>query len=95
MEIAKYTNKNGGRESDMKQIMYIGPDVKGVVSKNQLFTYDPKDKKEQVKEKYGPAEKFFVDVDDLAKKRNELKRKGSYLELLYRNLEKTLGGNNG
>lgn len=79
----------------MKQIMYIGPDVKGVVSKSQIFTYDPKDKKEQVKEKYEPAEKFFVDVDDLAKKRKELKRKGSYLELLYRNFEKKLGGNNG
>lgn len=95
METAKYTNKNGGRKFDMKQIMYIGPDVKGVVSKNQIFTYDPKDKKEQVKEKYEPAEKLFVDIDDLPQKRNELKRKGSYLELLYRNFEEKLGGNNG
>lgn len=31
----------------MNQIMYIGPDVKGVVKRNQIFTYDPKEVKEK------------------------------------------------
>lgn len=75
--------------------MYIGPDVKGVVSKNQIFTFDPEDKEKEVEKIYAPAVKFFVDIKDITAKRNELRKEGSYLELLYRNFEKKLGGKNG
>lgn len=79
----------------MSQVMYIGPDVKSVVAKNQMFTYDPEKCKEKVAEIYKPAKELFVDVEELAEKRNELKREGSYLNLIYKNFEKKLGGNNG
>ena len=75
----------------MSQIMYIGPEVRGVVGKNEVFTYDPKEKKEKVKAIYEPAEKFFVDMEHLTEKRNELRRTGSYMDLLYKNFEKKLG----
>ena len=71
----------------MNQIMYIGPDVKGVVSKNQFFTFDAEDKKKEVEKIYAPAVKLFLDIKDITAKRNELRREGSYLELLYRNFE--------
>lgn len=95
METTKHASKNGGWKFNMKQIMYIGPDVKGVVGKNQIFTFDPEDKKKEVEKIYAPAVKLFVDIKDITVKRNELRREGSYLELLYRNFEKKLGGNNG
>lgn len=68
--------------------MYIGPDVKGVVEKNQIFTFDPEDKKKEAEKIYAPAVKLFVDIKDITVKRNELRREGSYLELVYRNFEK-------
>ena len=95
METTKHASKNGGWKFNMNQIMYIGPDVKGVVGKNQIFTFDPEDKKKEVEKVYSPAVKHFVESKDITAKRNELRREGSYLELLYRNFEKKLGGNNG
>lgn len=72
----------------MKQVMYIGPDIRGIVRKNQIFTYQPEEIIEQAAAIYGPAKYLFVPMDDIVKKKEELRRQGSFLNTVYRQLEK-------
>lgn len=76
----------------MKQIMYIGPDIPGIVEKNQVFTYDPKEKKKKASDIYPAAKKLFVGMDDIVEARNELRKNGSFLAIAYRKLEEKLKG---
>ena len=68
----------------MKQVMYIGPDIKGIVKKNEIFTYFPMAVVEQVERIYSPARELFVSMDDIVSKRNERDRAGSALNLIYK-----------
>ena len=67
----------------MKQVMYIGPDIKGIVKKNEIFLYYPQMTIEQVQQKYEPAGELFVSMDDIVEKRRERDRTGSALNLIY------------
>ena len=62
----------------MNQIMYIGPDVKGVVKRNQIFTYDPKEVKEKVKKMYAPVQRKSVCTE------------GTLLNITYNNFARKL-----
>lgn len=72
----------------MKQVMYLGPDIKGVVRKNQIFTYHPHDLIERVCKVSPLAKNLFVPMDDIVQSRNELRREGSFLNLAYRKVKK-------
>ncbi len=63
--------------------MYIGPDIKGVVKKNEVFTYYPVAIMEQAQQIYGPVRELFVSMDDIVEKRRERDRTGSALNLIY------------
>lgn len=73
-----------------KFVMYLGPAIKGVARKNQIFNYDPK----EIKERVGailPASKYlFVDLEEIATKKKELNTPGSLLALAYGQLEEAL-----
>lgn len=74
----------------MKQIIYIGPDISGVVRKNQIFTYNPKEVIERATAVYAQANIFFVPMDESRNKKNELCRQGSFLNLTYKKFEKAI-----
>lgn len=76
----------------MKQVMYIGPDVPGVIGKNQIFTFDPEDKKEKIKKIYPAAVNLFVGMDKIVEARKELRQNGSFLAITYSNLEAKVKG---
>ncbi|MDE7201928.1 MAG: hypothetical protein K2O91_08515 [Lachnospiraceae bacterium] len=77
----------------MKQVMYLGPDIKGIVRKNQIFTYDPERAIVQACEVSPLAKELFVPMDNIVQVRNELRREGSFLNLAYRKIKKEV--NNG
>lgn len=72
----------------MKQVMYLGPDIKGIVRKNQIFAYYPEKVIEQACGVSPLAGKLFVPMDDIVCFRNELRREGSFLNLAYKKIEK-------
>lgn len=72
----------------MKQIMYLGPDIKGIVRKNQIFTYQPENVIEQACEVSTLAKYLFVPMDDIVQSKNELRRTDSFLNLAYKKVEK-------
>lgn len=74
----------------MKQIMYIGPEIEGLVRKNQIFTYRPDDIVKKAAEIYAPAKHFFVSMDDIVAMKNELRRQGSFLNTAYKQIEKEI-----
>lgn len=74
----------------MNQIMYIGPDVKGVVKRNQIFTYDPKEIKEKVKGMYAPAVELFAKMEDAPEQRRLAYKEGTLLNITYNNFAEKL-----
>lgn len=72
----------------MKQIVYIGPTIRGLVKKNQIFTYKPEAVMEQVKRVSMYTEYLFVRMDDIVSRRNELREQGSLLNISYKIVEK-------
>lgn len=72
----------------MKQIIYIGPDIRGVVRKNQIFTYNPKGVIERATAVYAQANIFFVPMDVIREKKSELRRQGSFLNITYQKMKK-------
>lgn len=74
----------------MNQIMYIGPDVKGVVKRNKIFTYDPKEIKEKVKGMYTPAVELFVKMEDAPEQRRLAHKEGTLLNITYNNFSEKL-----
>lgn len=70
--------------------MYLGPAIKGVTRRNQIFNYDPTEIKAAA-EGISPSAKYlFVDLEDIATKKNELNTPGSLLALAYEELEAAL-----
>lgn len=72
----------------MKQIVYIGPTIRGVVKKNQIFTYEPERIKEAAKKVSVYTGYLFVKMDDIVSKRDELRKTGTLLNISYENVEK-------
>lgn len=68
--------------------MYLGPDLKGIVRRNQIFTYQPKEVIEQASDVCELAKHLFVSMDNIVSKKNELRRQGSFLYLAYQKVEK-------
>ncbi|MBQ6577473.1 MAG: hypothetical protein IJL91_06970 [Bacteroidales bacterium] len=67
--------------------MYLGPIIKGVTRKNQIFNYDPTEVKAKAIEICPAAKYLFVDLEDIATKKKELNTPGSLLALAYKQLE--------
>lgn len=71
----------------MKQVIYLGPSIDGVVEKNKIFNYNPKDVIKKAKEVNPLAEHLFVSMDQIVKKKKELNTKGSLLNIAYESLK--------
>lgn len=69
-------------------VMYLGPDLKGIVRHNQIFTYHPEKVIEQAGMVCGLAKHLFVEMDNIVIQKNELRRSGSFLNLTYQKIEK-------
>lgn len=67
----------------MKQIVYIGPTIRGLVKKNQIFTYEPKEIIEKAQRVSMYTGYLFVKMDDIVSKRNELRKQGTLLNIAY------------
>lgn len=72
----------------MKQIVYIGPTIRGLVKKNQIFTYDPVEIMQKANGISIYTRYLFVRMDDIVSKRNELRKKGTLLNISYKKVEK-------
>lgn len=72
----------------MKQIAYIGPTIRGLVKKNQIFTYEPKEIIEKAQKVSMYTGYLFVGMDDIVEKRNELKKQGTLLNISYEIVKK-------
>lgn len=70
--------------------MYLGPVIKGVTRRNQIFNYDPAEVKAAAVEISPSAKYLFVDLEDIATKKIELNTPGSLLALAYEQLEAQL-----
>ncbi len=72
----------------MKQntTMYLGPDLKGIVKHNQIFTYYPEDIINDACERNPLAKHLFVSMDEIVSKKKELRMQGSFLNLTYKKL---------
>lgn len=69
-------------------VMYLGPDLKGIVRHNQVFTYQPEEVIGKASEVCELARHLFVSMDNIVSKKNELRRQGSFLNLTYQKIEK-------
>lgn len=72
-------------------IMYLGPNLKGIVRHNQIFTYRPDKVIEQACEISPLARHLFVSMDNIVSCKNELNRPGSFLNLANQKV-KNAGG---
>ena len=72
----------------MKQIVYIGPTMKGIVKKNQIFTYEPQEVIERAQRVSMYASYLFVKMNDIVEKRDELRKEGTLLNISYKIVEK-------
>lgn len=68
--------------------MYLGPDLKGIVRHNQIFTYHPEKVIEQACEISPLAGHLFVSMDNIVSCKNELSRQGSFLNLANQKVER-------
>lgn len=69
-------------------VMYLGPDLKGIVRHNQIFTYRPEDVIAQACEVCGLAKHLFVLMNNIVFYKDELRRKDSLMSLSYQKTEK-------
>lgn len=70
------------------RIMYLGPNLKGIVRHNQIFTYHPKEVIEEACRISPLARHLFVNMDDIVTSKNELRTEGSFLNLAYQKVRK-------
>jgi hypothetical protein len=75
--------------------MYLGPDLKGIVRKNQIFTYHPDRVIEEACGVSPLARHLFVEMENIVEVKKELRREGSFYNLTYLKLQKTEGGRHG
>jgi hypothetical protein len=70
--------------------MYIGPDIRGVARKNQVYTYHPQEVIDRACGINPLARHLFVDMCDIAETRRELARRGSFLQIAYKKIEQQI-----
>lgn len=68
--------------------MYLGPDLKGIVRHNQIFTYKPDEVIEKACEQNKLAKHLFVQMENIVENKKELRRLGSFLSIAYKKIEK-------
>ena len=68
--------------------MYLGPDLKGIVRHNQIFTYKPDEVIEKACEQNKLAKHLFVQMENIVENKKELRRLGSFMSIAYKKVEK-------
>ncbi len=72
----------------MKRYMYLGPDLHGIVSHNQIYTYHPEEVIAKACKVSPLAKHLFVDMDNIVTHKNELRNESSFLFLTYQKVMK-------
>ncbi len=68
----------------MRNTIYLGPEIRGVVRRNQMFLDTPSEVIEKAKEICEQAKYLFVKMDDILPAKKELKRENSFLDIAYK-----------
>ncbi|MBO5551815.1 MAG: hypothetical protein J5966_07645 [Lachnospiraceae bacterium] len=68
----------------MKNTMYIGPGIRGVVRKNQVFTDKPTEIIDKAMGICELSKYLFIGMDDIVAAKKELKRDNSFLDIAYK-----------
>lgn len=68
-------------------VMYLGPELTGIVRKNQIYTYLPEQVIEKACRVHPQAKRLFVPMEDVVRAKSELRRRGSLLYLIYQKME--------
>ena len=72
----------------MNNVMYIGPGIKGIVRKNQVFLERPEETIKKAEAICNLAKYLFIDMDDIVSAKTELKRENSFLDIAYKDTNK-------
>lgn len=72
-----------------KTVIWLGPAIKGIVSKNKIFNNGLNTELEEFCKKYPAAECLIVNIKDTADARRELKDGDSVRSVCYGNVLKT------
>lgn len=67
----------------MENYMYLGPDIPGVVLRNQIFTYKPDAIIEEARGKCELAKYLFVPMTNIVKAKNDLREQGSIINAAF------------
>jgi hypothetical protein len=95
-ETVKPAKEEKTKKYTLPQVMYIGPSVKGVISKNYIYLNGmPEDVINKLKAKTGLAgglvSALFIPVEDLNDAKEKLKNPDSKLSICYKKLAETGG----
>lgn len=67
-------------------VMYLGPEIRGVVRHKQVFSYDANDVITEACEKEPLSKYLFVDMKDIASKKRELEEPGSLMNVAFKKI---------
>lgn len=70
------------------RIMYLGPNLKGIVRRNQVFAFNPEKVIEEACKVNPIAKHLFVNMDNIVTHKEELRRPGSFLNIAYQTLNR-------
>lgn len=82
------TGKSRRDRNACMSVMYLGPNLKGIVRRNQIFTYHPDEVIEEAYERNPLTKYLFINMDDVVTTKKELRREGSFLNLTYKKIFK-------
>lgn len=74
----------------MSNVIYLGPEIRGVVKRNQVFSYDAADVKAKAAQVSELTQYLFVAMDDVAAAKKELKTQGSLMEIAFKKVYQIL-----
>ena len=74
----------------MINVIYLGPEIRGTVKQNQIFSYDAADVKAKAAQISELTQYLFVPMDDVVAGKNALKTQGSLMNIAFRKVTRIL-----
>lgn len=71
-------------------IVYVGPTLKGIVRKNQIFQYDPVSIKEKAVSRFPYTKYLFVNMSEIVEVKKRLSTVGSLENTCYKKTMKQI-----
>ena len=67
-------------------VMYLGPEIRGVVKHKQVFSYNAEDVITEAIEREPLSKYLFVDMNDIVNKKRELEEPGSLMNVAFKKI---------